>query len=170
MLRPFFLFIYVWCRLVGEAICKSLGSSGWWKTIWSCENVQCKQQWIRCVAEPDSCLFTDICGLSDHPYCTVHQGHGCEAQPSHIAIAGWSCKSLSKLNLAYQKGNFVNALRTQSGSSGETFSGLCSYLRKNQPPIYLGENVEEMCDVLSDNRIAYEEVHCYNILATTAIP
>ena len=149
-------------RLVGAALCRELGRDGHWLTKWCCENVPNKQKWIRdavCHACDPPCIFDDICTLSKDPKCVVHSPQAsCALACVHIAIAGWSCKTLSKLNTQYKKGLSKDALRTGSGSSGQTLKGLCNVLKALRVPIYLGENVEELADPWSDNRIAFLEV------------
>ena len=130
-----------------------------WQTLWACETMPAKQRWIAAYMHDgkDVCVFTDISELHKTPYCAVHKRLGCEVSLGHIAIAGFSCKSLSKMNVAYQKGSHDSALRSGTGSSGETFFGLLWMLDRFQPPVYIGENVEDLMQVGSDNRAALLE-------------
>jgi site-specific DNA-cytosine methylase len=79
--------------------------------------------------------------------------------PGHVAIAGFSCKSLSKANTSYMKGNNKVVLADSSGSSGETFTGTMAIAERMEPPIYILENVEDLMLVSSDNRQALMEAH-----------
>ena len=109
-----------------------------------CKN---KQAWIQNSFNPPV-IFDDICTAVDEPQLT----------PVHVAVAGWSCKSLSKLNTERQKGYNAEAIRKGEGPSAKTLQGLTEVLRKLQVPIYIGENVEELADTWSDNRAAFLEV------------
>ena len=150
-------------RLVGAALCRELGRDGCWLTKWCCENVPIKQKWIRdavCHTRDPPCIFDNICTLCKDPKCVVHgpDASSCALANVHIAIAGWSCKTLSKLNTQKQKGLNKDAIRTGSGSSGQTLKGLCNVLKALRVHIYLNENVEELADPWSDNRTAFLEV------------
>ena len=134
-------------RLVGNALCRELGKDKQWMTKWACENVKGKQTWIKKVFDPPV-IFEDVCTAVDEP----------ELTPVHVVVAGWSCKSLSKLNTEHQKGHNTEALRKGEGPSAKTLQGLTQVLKKLNVPIYLGENVEDLADPWSDNRAAFLEV------------
>jgi site-specific DNA-cytosine methylase len=70
-----------------------------------------------------------------------------------LLVAGWSCKDLSRLSKDYAQKNNSNVLEEKRGSSGQTLEGLLQYLRNDAPPVYIGENVDEIIDVFSENRL-----------------
>jgi site-specific DNA-cytosine methylase len=70
-----------------------------------------------------------------------------------LLVAGWSCKDLSRLSKDYAQKKNSNVLEEKRGSSGQTLEGLLQYLRNDAPPVYIGENVDEIIDVFSENRL-----------------
>lgn len=74
-------------------------------------------------------------------HCDVH-GKKCTLPPLvFLAMVGYSCKTLSRMN---PNGCQPGALRAGSGSSGETCHALIEFLRMHRPVVCLLENVEEM--------------------------
>ena len=75
-----------------------------------------------------------------------------------LAVGGWSCKDLSKLSLQYSKGCHGNILEEQKGTSGNTFRDLMHFLDAKAIKIFIGENVEDLVSMDSQNRAYVEEV------------
>ena len=146
-------------RLVGDAVVGCMKFPGRWQTKWACESIPWKRRWIHefMHGKDDRCIFTDVCSLRTVAECSVHKQH-CSPVRTHIAIAGFSCKTLSKANKAYMSGSASTALRDASGTSGETFLGVLNTLEECQPPVWVGENVEDLGLISSDNRQALLEV------------
>ena len=96
-------------------------------------------------AESEPCLFSDMCEVvSGEGACVVHNKRcklETEACPT-VLMVGYSCKTLSKLTPANKDKEF--ALRTGTGSSGETAQALLVYLRDWRPSVAILENVDEM--------------------------
>jgi hypothetical protein len=88
-----------------------------------------------------ACLFGEFADLANgYAYCNRHR-QVCEVKHgAFLALVGYSCKNLSRLNPASN----VGVLRAVSGSSGETCQSLLRYLRFFRPVVCLLENVEEM--------------------------
>ena len=63
-----------------------------------------------------------------------------------LALGGWSCKDLSKLSLEEQR-----------GTSGTTFRDLLSFLDAKRIKIFIGENVEDLTSIESQNRAYVEQ-------------
>lgn len=74
-----------------------------------------------------------------------------------LALGGWSCKDLSKLSTGYTKGNHTNVLEEQRGTSGTTFPDLLSFLDAKRIKIFIGENVEDLTSIESQNRAYVEQ-------------
>ena len=75
-----------------------------------------------------------------------------------LAVGGWRCKDLSKLSLQYSKGCHGNILEEQKGTSGKTFRDLMHFLDAKAIKIFIGENVEDLVSMDSQNRAYVEEV------------
>ena len=91
------------------------------------------------------CCFQDMAGISaSTAKCSAHADRECIVLGSKDGVlihwAGFSCKTLSKLSQDQAPG----ALPANKGSTGSTLAWLIDHLREHQPPIYIGENVEEL--------------------------
>ncbi len=111
---------------------------------------------MHSAGESECCIYGDIANLHRNPTCLVH-GKQCQVGLVNLAVAGFSCKTLSRLNAGYAKGECRTSLRDGTGSSGETFHGLLQMLQRFEPPVYVGENVEDLALPFSDNRQALLE-------------
>ena len=131
---------------------------------YACEKVASKQRWINDVMhrrqgmplaagskDGRPCVYDNICDMSVGASCMVH-GQRCEVKAVHVLIAGWSCKDLSRLSADFIKKKNSNVLQEKRGSSGETLDGLLRFLRTDAPPVYVGENVDEIVDLQSESR------------------
>ena len=84
-------------------------------------------------------MFDDICAL--------HTGRACNAVTREVNavpavdvfVAGFVCKSVSTANA--HRGEHGECITEGSGQTGETFSGVLGYVRRNRPHIVICENV-----------------------------
>ena len=83
------------------------------------------------------CVYGDIMELGlGSAYCHVHKKK-CKVPASDSAFAGTSCKDLSS-----QKGTCkYQTLSHGDGTSAQTLTGFCGYLKLIQPLLMGGENV-----------------------------
>lgn len=152
------------------ALCEELKAGVTYGAAFACEKVPAKAKFIHqyvhgALLDTESCIFADICEVGENfgvkpVQCLAHQ-RLC-AVPGHrngscilIAIAGWSCKDLSRMNANFAKTR--NNLRGQQGSSGKTLQGLVSYLAASPVKAYIGENVDELNNLSGDARQYLEE-------------
>ena len=91
--------------------------------------------------------------------CRVHDSHDepeCCMQSSIkqavINITGFSCKDLSTYKGKTQCPK-DQVLRSGQGTSGQTFQALLDHLTQSQCKIWIGENVDELSKMSSDNRL-----------------
>ena len=108
------------------------------KHVFSCECDPPKQQWIKGMCSPLH-LFTNIGELGQeyaHDMLMQTQSY---VPPVTLFIAGFSCKSVSGLNLA--RSMFKHACEVEEGETGITFSGVRKYLSSRRPNMFLLENV-----------------------------
>ena len=114
-----------------------------------------KQAWILALQEEvgcGACVYGDIHSLSSpERWCLRHKAP-CLVPRCDLSVGGWSCKDLSKLSLPKMKGETKTCLADGTGSSGYTFQGLLQELRQRPTDVYIGENVEEISDINSENR------------------
>lgn len=133
------------------------------RTIAACECNPGKQAFIQHVIEGskgDRCIFKYVHDLKqDAAPCAVH-GQSCTVPDSaRIVVGGWSCKSLSKANKAYQMGQHSSCLRHGTGTSGSTFHDMLAFLDRHETVLcYIGENVDDVLRLESDNRAAIAEL------------
>ena len=134
-------------ELAHRCLCEALGCDD--AVLFSCEKEKWKKKFLQDLVFPvlshDSdhgCLFSDMASLSQKlVHCDVH-GNKCTLPPLvFLAMVGYSCKTLSRMN---PNGCQPGALRAGSGSSGETCHALIEFLRMHRPVVCLLENVEEM--------------------------
>lgn len=145
--------------MVGEELIKATGASVQYKVMYACEKVACKQKWIDSVMHGRPgidracrpCVYCDICDMTTGAHCMVHDSR-CDVPPVHMLVAGWSCKDLSRLSKDYVQKKNGNVLQEKRGSSGQTLDGLLRLLTDQPPPVYIGENVDEITDLQSENR------------------
>lgn len=142
---------------------------GLYRSAFACEKEKWKAEFISkfvhssCLEEFEpACVFQDIMDLASRTApCYTHDRH-CRVPgkgTGHnvvLAIAGFSCKDLSKLGAAYSQNK--TCLRKQEGTSGQTLKGLLDYLAHHHVGAYLGENVDELEDYNSENRVYMDGV------------
>ena len=108
----------------------------------SCEADPAKRGWIRRVCRPLH-LFDDIRNLGQNFARDVVHGDGLGFQSRvpevFLFIAGFSCKSVSGLNLC--RGMYQNACAIEVGETGITFGGVRKYLSAKKPCMFVLENV-----------------------------
>lgn len=141
---------------VGSGKGKSL-----WNTVFTCEEAPRKQRWIRQYmwnGADSVCLFNDVRELCKNPVCVVHSdkkadGGMCGIQAGHLAVAGFSCKNLSKYNVDHMKSkkSGYSVLQHLTGTSGQTLRGVLDFLQRYKTPVYIGENVEDVVSLESGN-------------------
>ena len=117
------------------------------KHVFSCEHDTHKQKWIKGMCGPPH-LFSDIGELGQNYATDVANEMKTESNHMHlksyvppvtIFIAGFSCKSVSGLNMA--RAMFKNACEVEAGETGITFLGVRMYLSSRKPCMFLLENV-----------------------------
>ena len=130
----------------------------------SCDNDSMRQKWLtQCMphicpvahsagSAGTVCCFADASGLgAEKAWCVAHGGQ-CRIPSVTICIAGFSCKDLSTCK-APQNTARKSVLNDPSCSTGRTFQSLKEYLREHQPPIYLGENLDELAETGGANHM-----------------
>lgn len=134
-------------ELAHRCLCEALGCDD--SVLFSCEKEKWKNKFLQDLVFPvlsheeeHGCLFSDMVSLNKkQAHCHVHEKK-CTLPPLvFLAMVGYSCKTLSRLN---PSGCQPGALRAGSGSSGETCHALIEFLRVHRPVVCLLENVEEM--------------------------
>ena len=131
------------------------GGSVHYRTIASCENDKRKQRWILEVVNAD-CelkvkphLFEDLKAIHQAvAHCVAHDRR-CDVpgrdhvNSPHIALMSFSCKDLSRLKKGWQdlSQHVLNNVKT---STGMTFQAIVMYLSEHRPPIYVGENLQNL--------------------------
>ncbi len=115
----------------------------------SCESVPWKRAHLGNVLDDvldcrKACLFREFGELDrGMAVCDAHS-NDCEVSfEAFLAVAGWSCKGLSK-KIALAKQDQEQVLVTRKGSSGETCQYVLDYIGLSSTPIVVLENVEEM--------------------------
>mmetsp|Transcript_6135 Transcript_6135/g.15729 ORF Transcript_6135/g.15729 Transcript_6135/m.15729 type:complete len:538 (+) Transcript_6135:43-1656(+) len=143
-------------HLIGESLFKQFGADGLYVTQCACESDPRKRSWINemMMKGQPICIYKDIkdmceeaapCGTHGTA-CTILTGHAGEM----LAIAGSSCKDLSRLSMAHKSKE--NILQGTSGSSATIFAGLLGFLENHDIKAWIGENVDEMSKESSGNR------------------
>ena len=77
-----------------------------------------------------------------------------------MAIGGWSCKDLSRLSTGHSRGEHAQILEERRGTSGTTFRDLLNFLDSKGLKIFIGENVEDLTSLESQNRLYVEQASC----------
>ena len=89
----------------------------------------------------DGCLFNEFIDLQASEAMCARHSQLCPVRSlPFLAIIGYSCKNLSRMN---SKAN-QSVLRSMTGSSGQTAEAMLRYLETHRPMVALLENVEEM--------------------------
>lgn len=125
------------------------------KTIVSlaCESNPWKRKHLRQTVHPlvgarDTCtfhLYGDL--VHGSATCCTH-GRDCAVDLSaFIAVAGYSCKDLSKL----RSSSCTSVLPSRIGSSGETCQNTIDFMSAAKTPVIILENVEEMAKSVEDS-------------------
>lgn len=146
----------------GKALLKQSGVE--YESVSSCESDKRKQKFIKKVVHAFTgeavCVFAEYADLANKTAdCALHRCKCLVTDPSKpplIHIAGFSCKDLSKLK-SMKGEQRACVLSQRQGSSGTTFDALTKYLVTHEIPIYIGENVEELANVKSDNLFYFLE-------------
>ena len=151
-----------YCRCSAEALLSLL--KGTYETKCCAEAGQRKAKFIQRVvhAGKDSCcIFRDVADISKQTApCWVHgsddKAKRCRVLAASVSLGEWSCKGLSKANPKWASNR--HAIREGSTTSGTTFAALISFLQSKPNLVwYIGENVDEICNLSSDNREAMFE-------------
>ena len=150
-------------RLVGEEIIKQLQVDAEYKTAFACESDKRKQKFLtECMFKDDRCIFNDICTMGGcTAVCGIHSRSMLGDEQSEcpievdkdaltICVCGMSCKDLSKMNMKFL--NKANVLSGGGGSTQKTFNGLLEFLGAHHPTVWIGENVDDLSKLQSDNR------------------
>lgn len=108
--------------------------------VWSCESEAWKRAWITINTSVPT-IFQDLFQI--HGQKAINQDGHLEAVADSLwFIAGFSCKSLSKLNR--WRSTYANCIEQGCGTTGSTFAGVCAFLRKRLPLFLILENVASM--------------------------
>ena len=142
-----------------RTIAELLGCPGALDTIAACECVASKQAFIHHVIDQScgaKCIFNKVGDLTeDLAPCSVH-GKRCNVPQTAPYCCRWlSCGSLSKANKAHQQGAHAQCLRQGTGTSGSTFQDGLDFLEVHtEVRCFIGENVDDVLRLTSDNRAA----------------
>jgi site-specific DNA-cytosine methylase len=130
--------------MISKAIKEQHGLTLGFEHVFSCEIEPFKQAYIERNFSPPI-LFRDVTELGKKK---AHTAYGSLVEvPGNVdvLIAGTSCVDYSNLNNK-QQGIEAN------GESGRTFRGMLQWVKKNQPPIVILENV---CSAPWDKVVEY---------------
>ena len=108
--------------------------------VWSCECEAWKRAWIIMNTRVPV-VFQDLFHLNEQRAIN-HDGSIEAIADSLWFIAGFSCKSLSRLNRS--RSTFRDCIEQGCGTTGSTFAGLCVFLRSRLPLLFILENVATM--------------------------
>jgi len=106
--------------------------------VFSCEAAPPKQAWIKGMCCPHH-LFSDIRELGQNYATDVVNYEQCWVPDVFLFIAGFSCKSVSFLNVA--RSQHQQSCAMEEGETGITFGGVRKYLISRMPYMFLLENV-----------------------------
>ena len=109
--------------------------------VFSCEADPPKQAWIKGMCCPHH-LFSDIRELGQNYATDVVNNDDNEQSwvpDVFLFIAGFSCKSVSSLNLS--RSQYQQSCAMEEGETGITFGGVRKYLLSRMPYMFLLENV-----------------------------
>ena len=150
-------------RLVGEEIIKQLQVDAEYTTAFACESDKRKQKFLtECMFKDDRCIFNDICTMGGcTAVCGIHSRPMLGDEQSEcpievdknaltMCVCGMSCKDLSSMNMKFP--NKANVLSGGGGSTQKTFNGLLEFLGAHHPTVWIGENVDDLSKLQSDNR------------------
>ena len=104
----------------------------------SCELCPKKRKWIAANFAPEI-LFGDIRCMGQHRAWDWVSESEVAIPRVHIVYAGFSCRSVSGLNV--HRGDFADCVHEASGSTGITCEGVLAYLRQHAPSLAFLENV-----------------------------
>ena len=154
--------------LCGQATFAHFGHGGAYETIAACECKGAKQNFIKHIVDAgrcDKCIFAWASSLvSDDgaapvAYCMAHMQNCRVPRGASLLTGGWSCKNLSKASVSYPQGQHNSCLRNGTGTSGSAFHDLLHVLGAfTEVKMYIGENVDDVLRVKSDNRLAIVEL------------
>ena len=145
------------------------GQAAKYSLRFSCDSDVMRQKWLttqvssfmNASGSDDPCCYGDAAGLSARrAACKVH-GAMCVILKCMIVLGGFSCKDLSpcKTRSSAAPGmNRKSCLSSTTGTTGPTFLALLAYLAAHRPPIYIGENLDELADGTSDNYMELVEI------------
>lgn len=106
----------------------------------SCEFSEKKQEWIMQNFPELEFLFKDIKTLKDKEAVNEVDGLRSRVAAADVFITGFVCKSVSTEN--NNRHTYSNCIEEASGETGETFSGMMSYIKKHKPMVVIAENVK----------------------------
>jgi site-specific DNA-cytosine methylase len=109
--------------------------------VFSVEFNAAKRKWIEENFRPEF-LFESVTDLNQPTVKDLLSQTEVPVPYAHFVWAGFSCKNLSKLNEHQML--FQNCLVTGQGSTGKTYFGIMSYLKKHRPLIMFLENVRAL--------------------------
>jgi hypothetical protein len=146
-------------RCAGDTICLTCGL-GFYVTKAACECETLKQHWIKRIMcdDEDLCIFGRVEGMGGIAAPCSNHDQDCKIPDHcHIGICGWSCKDLSMLKklAAHLR---AHALRYGTGTSATTLRGLANFLLNHPVLVYVGENLDELANLDSDNAAFVHEI------------
>eukprot|EP00490_Sorites_sp_Unknown_P017646 CAMPEP_0114659822 /NCGR_PEP_ID=MMETSP0191-20121206/18606_1 /TAXON_ID=126664 /ORGANISM="Sorites sp." /LENGTH=382 /DNA_ID=CAMNT_0001886177 /DNA_START=47 /DNA_END=1195 /DNA_ORIENTATION=- len=110
------------------------------KGLFSCEFDDLKQKWILQNFPDTKRLFSDIKTLKRNEVFNIVTQSKESVPSANIFITGFVCKSVSTEN--NERKTYKNCIDDATGETGETFSGMMSYVRKHCPMVVIAENVK----------------------------
>ena len=119
-----------------------------------------KQKFIFTIMHPGgkTCCFKQVGGMAGRVAdCATHGGQ-CIVRVGTVVIGGFTCKDMSNMNPHKKSGHTKSCLRDGTGKSGTAFHEMLSVLDGHEEIVwFFGENVDELLDAFSDNRVALIE-------------
>ena len=107
------------------------------------------QVWRKNPDAPPCCIFQDVQDVSKQSAkCVMHGGMCSVVKTWHVeqlTIAGWSCKDLSTMRGKVEGAALSNK---NKGTSSKTLHGVIEFLEAAQQKVYIGENVEEVTNLV----------------------
>lgn len=107
----------------------------------SCERDKAKQRWIRQQCDPPL-LFADASEMRQPMAFDVISGRPQPVPPVHVLVAGFDCRSVSRMN--NNRRDYLQCISEKTGSTGATFDAVLSYVARHRPRALVLENVPQL--------------------------
>mmetsp|Transcript_45615 Transcript_45615/g.102382 ORF Transcript_45615/g.102382 Transcript_45615/m.102382 type:complete len:575 (-) Transcript_45615:5-1729(-) len=141
-----------------EAVARVVDAKIAVENLFCCELDAAKQDFLLTAHKPE-CLYVDINDMKQLSASCKKHGTSCPIPSSRtgsnragpqFVTAGFSCKTLSPLNMA-RSTEARDCLHDKVGSTGNTYSALIEYLRVHVAPLLILENVPEILNPKNTN-------------------